>query len=389
MKILVVASKFPPEYSGPGVRIPRLYKAIGPELDADVQVLCGGTEYTKWEDYEHEGFPVRRRAVPFFRHLTFLPPKIREFLTQCAESLAGLLALRAYKDIDMVHILGCSGLTAAAIFWANRKGVSVFQELVTAKARPFQRLGFWSVKPHARSVIMALREDAARAAEDMGYARVWKRSNPIDTDSFCVPELREKIELRRRLTPFGEEDVVLTTVAKLMPQKNQIFLLDVLVRLSEKYKLVIAGPKVTQGPFLARDTAYFDALAGRIEELDLASRVHIVADYVNAADYMRFSDIYAMPAWDEGFGTPMIEALACGVPVIANEEEPVFGEWIRNGDNGFVCCLVPELWEESIRKAVAFPPEQRREEAEKMALIAGDKTIYDRYVSLIKELVLR
>ena len=87
MNILVVMSKFPPEYSGPGVRISNLYKDIYPNQTIDV--LCNGIEYTDNENYKYENFNVHRRTANFLRSNAIvnrlLPSRIKGFLTYFGE----------------------------------------------------------------------------------------------------------------------------------------------------------------------------------------------------------------------------------------------------------------------------------------------------------------
>ena len=46
--------------------------------------------------------------------------------------------------------------------------------------------------------------------------------------------------------------------------------------------------------------------------------------FVNTADYMTAGDIFCMPAEKEGLGTPLLEALVIGLPVVANNAESNF-----------------------------------------------------------------
>jgi glycosyltransferase involved in cell wall biosynthesis len=105
---------------------------------------------------------------------------------------------------------------------------------------------------------------------------------------------------------------------------------------------------------------------------------------------MKASDIYAMPAWDEGFGTPMMEAMACGLPVIANANEPAFCEWIINDENGFLCDInQPEEWAKAIERAATIHKEKRKEWALKIKEKAGQDAIFSEYVARIKNLTKR
>lgn len=391
MNILIVASKFPPEYSGPGVRIPRLYKAIANDIaTTDIRVLCGSIEYPENKTYEHEGLKVtrvvpewiRRRKFPF----NFLSRGLFDIIAYFADNIVALCALKNFKSVGMVHILGTSGVTAAALFWAKRNNIPVFQELVTAKASPCQRfLLLGKACPPENSVIVTMRNDVRARCEKAGYAaQIWHRPNPFNQEMFFPVSTEEKQELRGRLTPFGPDDIVLSSVAKIIPQKNQIFLLDVLKELDDQFKLIIAGPKVEQGPLYERDRAYLQCIKDRIGSRGLGSRVHLVTDYVESHIYMKASDLYMLPAYDEGFGTPMMEAIACGVPVIANADESCFAEWLEDGENGYLRPLNPADWAAACRFGAGVPTEKRLEEAKKIVNLAGQPPIYNRYIEKIR-----
>lgn len=393
MKILLVASKWSPEYSGPGVRIPRLYNAIADKIDAtQIQVLCGSTEFFKNEVYNHQGFEVRRIVCPYVRRKRFpfnvFPPRIYEAVNSLIDNLIGLWALRQYRGIDLVHVIGTSGVTAAALFCARWHKIPVIQELVTAKASPEQRfLMFFKVRPPKNSVIITMRNDVRNRSIKAGFkGQIWHRPNPFDQDKFSLVSEDEKMILRESVSPFGRGDIVLCSVAKIIPQKNQIFLIDVMRELEERYKLIIAGPAVTQGPLYERDMQYLESIRRLIQEYGLEHRVYIHTEYVKSEIYMKSSDVYMLPAYDEGFGTPMMEAIACGVPVIANKDELAFSEWLEEGQNGFLRPLVAKEWALACGLAVSASMEKRQTEAEKIINLAGQSHIHAQYIEKIKGL---
>ena len=393
MNILIVASKLPPEYSGPGVRIPRLYKSIRNDIGLKkLSALCGSTEFSESKIYDLEGIAVTRVVPSCMRRakflFKFLPKSIYEIFTYLEDNIIGLLALRQYKDIDMVHILGTSGITAAALFWAKHKKIPVFQELVTAKASPCQRLFlFGSTAPLQKSVIVTMRNDVRDRAKKLGYKnQIWHRPNPFNQDIFHPVSESEKSSLRKALTPFKDGDIILCSIAKIIPQKNQIFLMDVLSLLEPRYKLLIAGPKVEQGPLFERDNEYLNAVKKKIQDYGLHDRVHLYTNYVESHQYMKACDHYMLPAYDEGFGTPMMEAIACGLPVIANKDEFSFAEWLNDGENGYLSALTPHDWAQACLKAEAMPLEKRLDEAKNIVNLAGQALIYKGYIEKIHSL---
>ncbi|NLE76028.1 MAG: glycosyltransferase family 4 protein [Chloroflexi bacterium] len=69
-----------------------------------------------------------------------------------------------------------------------------------------------------------------------------------------------------------------------------------------------------------------------VEETGLPDRVHILSDVTDAdlpAVYS-LADLFAFPSWYEGFGLPPLEAMACGVPVVASNRGSL-GEVLGGG----------------------------------------------------------
>ena len=398
-KILLVISKYPPEYSGPGVRISRLYEwLIKGQKSYNVSVLCNGIEHTKGETYMHNGFPVKRvglgRIGELLSFIFVIPERYKRSVLSQIDFMVTLFTFainKSYRDIDLFHVAGHSGSTTAALLWAHIKNKPVLLELVTADAPHRQRFFFAFKTPIIkRQKVIALTHEMKEKCLRNGLPKdqIWCRPNPIDELNFFIPSKMQKDVLRRQLSPFGSDHVILASVAKIMPQKNQFLILKSLTHLPEKFVALIAGPMVNRGPLYERDNGYFEAMKSFIKENNLEHRVHLVNDFVNAKDYMKASDIYMMPAWNEGFGTPMIEALGCGLPVVANRDEPAFQEWIENEENGALCDIeCPEEWAKAIVNIELFSESKRRNISEYAHRKAGQTSIYAQYQHIIQNLL--
>jgi glycosyltransferase involved in cell wall biosynthesis len=104
------------------------------------------------------------------------------------------------------------------------------------------------------------------------------------------------------------ENIVLT-VGAIQRRKNTARLVAAFERTPPGWKLVLAGSQGYQaGEILAR-----------IEASPRRADIQVLG-YVSATDLARWyarSRIFAFPSLDEGFGMPVLEAMAAGVPVIA------------------------------------------------------------------------
>jgi glycosyltransferase involved in cell wall biosynthesis len=86
--------------------------------------------------------------------------------------------------------------------------------------------------------------------------------------------------------------------------------------------------------------------------------------------------------WDEPFGLVMIEAMACGTPVIAHRRGSV-AEVVDNGVTGFHTGVIDAM-AEMVPRALALDRRAIREHAQKRF---GYRAMVDRYVELYRQIV--
>ena len=96
---------------------------------------------------------------------------------------------------------------------------------------------------------------------------------------------------------------------------------------------------VVMGRAVGRDEAFLDALRGRARAAGLAGRFTFAAEVPVWAmpDWYRALDLFVAPQRWEGFGLTPLEAMACGVPVVATTVG-AFEEIVADGRTGH---LVP------------------------------------------------
>ena len=100
----------------------------------------------------------------------------------------------------------------------------------------------------------------------------------------------------------------------------------------------------------------------------------------NMDEYIKLSDVFLFPTWNEALGTPVLEAQACGVPVVANLMKGSTDYWIKNNIGGFAIeKFDDEIWAEKIKLALKIPSETLRYNSFKILKIASAKNIDAEY----------
>jgi len=130
--------------------------------------------------------------------------------------------------------------------------------------------------------------------------------------SGVAPRFRPEVEPgeRERLRArYGLGDVpYILSVGTLQPRKNYTRLIQAFARLRGDVQLAIAGGR----GWLCQDIlAEAARLGGRVRILGFVEEVDLPVLYRNAA-------LFAFPSLYEGFGLPVLEAMACGVPVVCS-----------------------------------------------------------------------
>lgn len=114
----------------------------------------------------------------------------------------------------------------------------------------------------------------------------------------------------------------------LRKQVNQLLLAYTYVTQAQgdEFPLVIAGKEPAWGSPMFPDLRKYAA------ELEIADHIHWIG-YVDEADkpsLYRLARVFVFPSVYEGFGLPVLEAMACGTPVVASDI-PVMAEIVGDG----------------------------------------------------------
>lgn len=148
--------------------------------------------------------------------------------------------------------------------------------------------------------------------------------NAVDMSEFSPSARFARRAEARRHWNFREEDFVLLLIGNDWRAKGLYTLLEAMAALSDlPVQLLVVGSEPQQ---------YFSA---RAKELGVQTRCHWELPRRDVLDFYAAADVYASPSYEDSFGLPVAEAMACGLPVITSTCAGV-AEWIHDGVDGFV-----------------------------------------------------
>ncbi|MFM1816673.1 MAG: hypothetical protein RLZ98_3368 [Pseudomonadota bacterium] len=126
----------------------------------------------------------------------------------------------------------------------------------------------------------------------------------IDTDRFRP---RDKQAARARLG-LSETRRLIGTAGRLATVKQQSLMLEALVKIAPDVDAAIAG----SGPEL-------EPLTELAKNLGLSGRVHFLGQRADLEEVLPAFDVFCLPSKAEGLPRSVLEAQACGVPVVATD----------------------------------------------------------------------
>ena len=288
------------------------------------------------------------------QHSIFFPKQWSEAF-KYSRPLARWLAAHV-KDFDVVHIhavFSHSCLAAAARF---RNVPYIVRPLGTLdpwsmgqkqfRKRAMWRLGVGRMLKGAAAVHYTATDEKKLAEESLGLKRGVVIPLGLDQAYFRLPEADNIF--RDNQPSLGDASYILA-LCRLHQKKGLELLIDTFLDLSKrsenhKWKLVLAGDG---------EQTYVESLKTRAKKNGGSASI-IFAGWL-AGDEKRSAlqnaSLLALPSHQENFGLCVVEAMACGVPVLISPHVNLASD-VQNSNSGWVSELDPAEFKKVLEEAM-------------------------------------
>lgn len=156
-------------------------------------------------------------------------------------------------------------------------------------------------------------------------------ANAVDTVRFHPAQNGERPSLRRRLG-LPDKEVIVTYTGRLVSYKGLPLLMRVAERLQQEYDDV---------GFVLIGSGGLDIhncegeLRAYVSAHHLGTSIHFAGEVPNVHEYLQASDIFVLPTEEDAFPLALVEAMACGLPVISTPVGGI-GQIVTSGENGLL-----------------------------------------------------
>jgi glycosyltransferase involved in cell wall biosynthesis len=151
--------------------------------------------------------------------------------------------------------------------------------------------------------------------------------------------------------PTGEEEPYALFIGRIHPQKSLELAILAMKNMDPDKSLIIAGSVGSAGPgILSEDFSWYkEKLIDLAAKMEMSNRVRVIP-FPSDSEVVRLMQrcsVFLFPGGDENFGVAMLEAMACGKPVVASNRcaLPEVA-----GDAAFLLEPDARQWQETVRR---------------------------------------
>lgn len=173
-------------------------------------------------------------------------------------------------------------------------------------------------------IVTINQEDYQMAREKMKAQSV-RYIHGIGVDTSRLNRVDCQNDIRRELS-LPEDSFLVLSIGELSQRKNQKTIIKSIAQLNDPgIHYIVCG----KGGLL-------DGLQTLAADLEISERVHFLGYRMDVVDICSQSDIFAMPSYQEGLPVAALEAMYCGLPLVASNIRGLV-DLMENGVTGYLC----------------------------------------------------
>src|SRR5258708_6790984 len=294
-------------------------------------------------------------------------PGSRQFIRRRTLRLVTGLATRHYRqcrefmekqNADLIHVMTPDPSAMVMIQAGHDAGIPViYQEL----GIPYHPPDFESYYEQFTSVLPLCSEIAALSPKLIEHCR---EKLPASKGLSILPIMSDEFVNGRKPHQPAPDRITFGFAARMEELKGPMVLMDAFAAAHQHFgdiSLNIAG-----------DGSQRQKIAARAKALDVASRYRYHGVYTHpeqCREFMESLDVFVMPSFSEGTPNSIVEAMACGKPIIASERGGIpdmlgdeSGILVRPGDQRALTEAMLRLaLDEELRKTMGAAAKERNQ----------------------------
>lgn len=355
MKILHVIGDLAPESGGPAKACFEMARAIARRGH---EVAIYTTDFGQPPaDRPAAGVPVRREGVEL-RFFPLQPPRI--WLASWPMAAALWRELGRFDVLHLHSLYLFHDWVAGDLAW--RRGVPYLvrphgsldpyiHRRRRLKKAVFDRLFQNRVLRRASAIHFTAEEEMRLAAPFAQGAPGIVIPNGLDLEEYATLPPAGRFRSRH---PEIAETRILLFLGRLNFKKGLDLLVKAFANLARRHAdchLVLAGP----------DGGYLETVRRLVADHGVAGRASLVGMLTGADKLaaLRDATLFVLPSYSENFGIAVIEAMACGLPVLISDRVNIWREIVADGAGCVVACDAAAL-EQRLEAMLSEPDSLRR-----------------------------
>jgi glycosyltransferase involved in cell wall biosynthesis len=342
LRILMIIQKFYPDFSGQGIQMQETAKKLVKRGVEVTFVSAGREKYLKEE--QKDGYLIRR-IVPGVPLIETSPGKRRRLWNLSFAVKLFFYLIKNRRSFDLIHLhTKTDALYAAALFSRLFRKKMIMEmtlmgadDAITIRTKDhFRWLKFFLFSHLDGYVAISKALYEAYIAAGLSEKKIRIITQGVDTDRFRPAE--DKKGLRKKLG-LPLDGIIISFVGSFIERKGGDILTSAFARLKPKMNnvhLVIVGRYRFDEEKEPERADFSKQILAEIERLCLKDNIIFVGAKDNVEEYLTASDIFLFPSRKEGFGTAIIEAMACLLPPVISAMPGISEEIVTDGEDGII-----------------------------------------------------